>query len=229
MIRLLTPLLVAFLLISCSSKQKPKEMKIGLSLTERAVNYELQGSQKMASYTYNRTIAKFRDMGRFCDMARVALMMYSVQPTEANQLKLEDAKAFAALGECSSESNIISFLEDRDYNYKDLEEPYLALAKFKRDNNVSAVVSIASSSSSSEAIRSSFYRIAAKALIEKQPSDATKYIEKAKLIDQKYAWTKNLLADEEILFQIYEQAGLNTDIISQRINILRQAIFEKNN
>lgn len=218
--------LTAFL-AACSSKPEPNAINVGLTLTNRAVNYELQGDVSMAAYTYNRALAKFRDMGRFCDMSRVSLLMYTVKPGEENESRLEDAAAFAALGSCAEEANIINFLKDKDYDYSSLQEPYKSMAKFRRNKDTGPLKSLASSGSTSDAIRSSVYRIIAGYLLEKEPEEAIKYAEEAKKTDGRNAWTKNILADEEIILEASGRIGLDTDTIAERINILKQALEEK--
>ena len=226
--RLAALILMVFFLFSCSSsKPEPEEMSVGLTLMDRAINYELQGEAKMAAYTYNRALAKFRDMGRFCDMARVAMLMYTIEPGKENESKLTDAAAFAALDSCKEETNIINFLTGADYDYSSLKEPYKSAAKFWRDKDIAPLKSLASSASTSDRIRSAAYRVIAKYVMEKEPGEAIKYAEEAKKTDSINAWTKNILADEEIILAASERLGLDTKIIAERINILKQALAEK--
>ncbi len=60
---------LCIIITACASKTERDDMLLGMTLVERAVDYQLQGRERMASYTYNRAVAKFRDMGSFCNMA----------------------------------------------------------------------------------------------------------------------------------------------------------------
>lgn len=215
-----------FSAIACSGKPRAKEMELGISLTERAVNYTLQGQTKMADFTYNRAVAKFRDMGKFCDMSRVAIIMYTIDNFTNNQA-LSDAKAFATLGECPEEMNIVNFVSGSTYNISTLAEPYKAFAEYVKTGMIIYLKSLASSSSTSDRIKSLTYRYMANELLDKDPSLSIKYANEAKRIDEKGAWTRNLLADENIILQATENLGLATDIVKGRISVLQKAMSEK--
>ena len=107
--KIISVLLVYFMVTSCAGKVEDKDINLGMTLVNRAVDYQLQGREKMASYTYNRAVSKFRDMGDFCNMSRTAIAVVTVDPETSLSL-LEDARAFAALGRCSEETNIVNFL-----------------------------------------------------------------------------------------------------------------------
>lgn len=222
-------LLTVFLILTaaaCAGKPRAKEMDLAMSLTERAVNYNLQGQGKMAAFTYNRAIAKFRDMGKFCDMARVSILIYSIDGFRAAQA-LTDAKGFAALGECSEEMNIVNFLEGAPYSQTKLPEPYKAFSKYKATGKISYLISLSGSSETSDKIKSMVYRYIGMELLQKEPKKALKYVKLAKTIDEKYAWTRNLLKDESLMLDASQKIGLPTEIITERMNILEQAIKEK--
>ena len=113
-LKIFTAVLLCISITSCSSKTKRDDLLLGMTLVERAVDYQLQGRERMASYTYNRAVAKFRDMGNFCNMARTAIVIVTADPEESLPL-LEDARAFAALGRCQEELNIVNFLSHNEY------------------------------------------------------------------------------------------------------------------
>lgn len=212
--------------VGCGGKPRAKEMELGISLTERAVNYTLQGQTKMSDFTYNRAVAKFRDMGKFCDMSRVALIMYTIDNFTNNQA-LSDAKAFATLGECPEEMNIVNFVSGSSYNISTLPEPYKAFAEYVKTGMLTSLKSLASSSSTSDRIKSLIYRYMARELLDKDPVTSIKYANDAKKIDEKGAWTRNLLADENIILEATKKLGLATDIIEGRISVLQKAMSEK--
>lgn len=211
---------------ACSTKPKSREMELGISLTERAVNYTLQGQTKMSDFTYNRAIAKFRDMGKFCDMSRVALIMYTIDNFTNNQA-LNDAKAFATLGECAEEMNIVNFVSGSSYDIYKLPQPYKAFADYTKTKMLTYLKALASSTSTSDKIKSLTYRFIARELLEKDPVSAIKYVEDAKKIDEKSAWTRNLLVDENLILQATKNLGLATDIVEGRIKVLEKAMSEK--
>lgn len=219
-------LAVIIFIVSCSGKARPKDMELGIALADRAVNYTLQGQQKMAAFTYNRAVAKFRDMGRFCDMSRVAITHFTID-NFTNKSALDDAKAFAILGECLEEINVVGFLTDKPYVMNKLPEPYKTFAEYKKTGNISYLKSLASSQDASEKIKSLTYRRIAEALLDKDPKEAIKYIQNAKLIDQKLAWTRNLINDEKIMLEALKKLGMPTGIVEERIKIFEQAIREK--
>ncbi len=74
---------LCIIITACSSKTQRDDMLLGMTLVERAVDYQLQGRERMASYTYNRAVAKFRDMGNFCNMARTAIVIVTADPEES--------------------------------------------------------------------------------------------------------------------------------------------------
>ena len=87
---------LCIIITACSSKTERDDIRLGMTLVERAVDYQLQGRERMASYTYNRAVTKFRDMGNFCNMARTAIVIVTADPEESLPL-LENARAFAPL------------------------------------------------------------------------------------------------------------------------------------
>ncbi len=225
-----TILALSTLLAACSSKEQvieTRQQSIGMTLTEMAYDYAMQGRRGMAEFTYDEAIEQFRNMGSFCDMARVSIVMHSVSHNiQFNTIG--DAKAFATLGECSDEWNIINYLTDEKYNYSTLKEPYYTYATAKLDNNISDLQSLAKSSNSSERTKSIAYRMIASILIEKgEYLDAVSNIEYAKEIDSRYAWTSNLLDNERLLLEAYKLMDIDTKIVQERINILESAIINK--
>ncbi len=56
---------LCIIITACSSKTQRDDMLLGMTLVERAVDYQLQGRERMASYTYNRAVAKFRGFIKF--------------------------------------------------------------------------------------------------------------------------------------------------------------------
>ncbi len=217
---------LCIIITACASKTERDDMLLGMTLVERAVDYQLQGRERMASYTYNRAVAKFRDMGSFCNMARTALVIVTADPEESLPL-LEDARAFAALGKCQEELNIINFLSHNDYDIKTLPYPYDTMAKFYATGDISYLLKIANSSSSSERLKSYAFRQAANYIVDKDPEYAIKLIDKASVIDSKEAWTLNLVKNERIRLNALRSMGLPDDTAVQRLKILEQALNEK--
>lgn len=197
-----------------------------MTFVNRAIEYQLKGNEKMATYSYNRAISKFRDMGSFCNMARTSIIIVTIDPEESLPL-LEDARAFATLGHCKEEINIINFLSKNEYNKKALSEPYSSLADFYETGNVSHLMKIINSASTSERVKSFAIRLAAERVLEEDPKKALKLIEEAVAIDSKKAWTLNLVKDEKIRLRAVRLLGLPDEVISQRLRILEQAIDEK--
>lgn len=218
--------ILMILITSCSSKVENKDSSLGMTLVTRAVNYQLQGRERMASYTYNRAVAKFRDMASFCNMSRTAIAIITVDPEESLQL-LEDARAFAVLGKCQEEINIVNFLSHNEYNKSSLPQPYKSLAKFYETKNIKYLLSIAKSSSSSQQLQSYAYRQAANFIVDKDPEYAIKLIEKATEIDSKNTWTLNLVKNERIKLNALRAMGLPDDLSSQRLKILEQSLYDK--
>lgn len=221
-------ILVAVVLFAagCAGKARPKDMELGITLADRAMNYTLQGQQKMALFTYNRAVAKFRDMGRFCDMSRVAITHFTLD-NFTNEDSLEDARAFAILGECGEEMNVVAFLADKPFVMRKLPEPYRAFAEYKKTGNILYLKSLASSANTSDKIKSLVYRRIAEALLEENPKEAIKYVKEAQVIDEKLAWTRNLIDDEKIMLEALKKLELPTGIVEERIKIFEQAIKEK--
>lgn len=136
-------------------------------------------------------------------------------------------RAFATLGHCKEEINIINFLSKNEYNKKALSEPYSSLADFYETGNISHLMKIINSSSTSERVKSFAIRLAAERILEEDPKKALKLVEEAVAIDSKKAWTLNLVKDEKIRLRAVRLLGLPDEIISQRLRILEQAIDEK--
>ncbi|MDY5050315.1 MAG: hypothetical protein SPF17_02750 [Candidatus Mucispirillum faecigallinarum] len=225
-LKIFTAVLLCISITSCSSKTKRDDLLLGMTLVERAVDYQLQGRERMASYTYNRAVAKFKDMGNFCNMARTAIVIVTADPEESLPL-LEDARAFAALGRCQEELNIVNFLSHNEYNESKLPAPYKKIAQFYKTGDISYLLSIAKSSSTSERIQSYAYRQAARHIVDNDPEYALELIEKAAVIDSKKTWTLNLVKDEKIRLNAVRNMGLPDDLIVQRLKILEQALNEK--
>lgn len=217
---------LCIIITACSGKAEKNDMQLGMTLVRRTVDYQLQGRERMASYTYNRAIAKFRDMGGFCNMARTAIVIITADPEESLPL-LEDARAFAALGRCEEELNIANFLSRNDYNEKTLPPPYENMAKFYNTGDISYLLKIANNSSSSLQVQSYAFRHAASHILDKDPGYALKLIDKAAAIDSKKAWTLNLVKDEKIRLNALRNLELPDDISMQRLKILEQALSEK--
>ncbi len=217
---------LCIIITACSSKTQRDDMVLGMTLVERAVDYQLQGRERMASYTYNRAVAKFRDMGNFCNMARTAIVIVTADPEESLPL-LEDARAFAALGKCQEELNIVNFLSHNDYDIKTLPSPYDTMAKFYKTGDIAYLLKIANSSSSSERLQSYAFRQAANHIVDKDPEYAIELIDKASVIDSKKTWTLNLVKNEKIRLNALRSMGLPDDLAVQRLKILEQALNEK--
>lgn len=214
------------MITACVGKVDDKDINLGMTLVNRAVDYQLQGREKMASYTYNRAVSKFRDMGDFCNMSRTAIAIVTVDPETSLSL-LEDARAFAALGRCSEETNIVNFLSHNDYNEKILPAPYKSISKFYKTGNIKYLLSIAKSGSSSEKLQSYAYRQAASHIVDNDPKYAMDLIEKADVIDSKHTWTLNLIKNEKIRLNALRAMGLPDDLSSQRLKILEQSLNDK--
>ena len=217
---------LCIIITACSNKTQRDDMMLGMTLVERAVDYQLQGRERMASYTYNRAVAKFRDMGNFCNMARTAIVIVTADPEESLPL-LEDARAFAALGKCQEELNIVNFLSHNDYEYKLLPEPYKSISKFYTTGDVKHLISIAKKGSNSEQLRSYAFRQAAAHIVDNDPKYAVELIEKADVIDSKNTWTLNLVKNEKIRLNALRAMGLPDDLSSQRLKILEQSLNDK--
>lgn len=226
--RVIISLLLSLFLISCGGKEEPDGISTGINIIERAIDYHLKGDELMSEYTYSRALTHFRNMGRFCDMARVSINIYISDPNEENIKKVDDAIAFAVLGNCEVELNIGNFLKGNDYNYTLLKEPYKSYAKFLESNKVSTISGIASSNYYNDRIKSVFYRLMAKAIIEDYPKKALSFINDAMKIDSKHSWTKNVLYNEMIQLDIYKKLGYDTKTNEERINILKDALQELN-
>lgn len=54
---------LCIIITACSSKTQRDDMLLGMTLVERAVDYQLQGRERMASYTYNRADCKIQRYG----------------------------------------------------------------------------------------------------------------------------------------------------------------------
>ncbi len=225
-LKLAAAVFLCVIITACSSKTERDDMQLGMTLVERAVDYQLQGREKMASYTYNRAVAKFRDMGNFCNMSRTAIVIVTADPEESLPL-LEDARAFAALGKCKEELNIVNFLSHNDYNKNELPSPYNIMADFYKTGDVAYLLKIANSSSSSERIKSYAFRHAANHVVDNDPEYAIELIDKASVIDSKRTWTLNLVKDEKIRLNALRNMGLPDDLSIQRLKILEQALNEK--
>lgn len=219
---------MAVLLLSagCGTKKTDKDISLGMTFVNRAIDYQLKGNEKMATYSYNRAISKFRDMGSFCNMARTSLIIATIDPEESLPL-LEDARAFATLGHCKEELNITNFLSKNEYDKKALPEPYYSLAMFYDKNDNSYLMRIINSQSTSDRVKSFVIRLAVENILEDNPKKALKLIEDAVKIDSKKAWTLNLVKDERLRLRAVRLLGLPDDVISQRLKILEQAIDEK--
>ena len=214
-LKILSILLVFITGISCSTKKiDDKDINLGMTLVVRAVDYQLQGREKMASYTYNRAVAKFRDMGNFCNMSRTAIAIVTVDPESSLSL-LEDARAFATLGRCS------------DYDYKKLPEPYKTLSKYYTNRDIKYLLSIANKGSNSQQLKSFAFRQAASHILDNDPKYAIELIEKADVIDSKNTWTLNLVKNEKIRLNALRAMGLPNDLSAQRLKILEQSLNDK--
>lgn len=224
--KIISILLTYYMITACVGKVDDKDINLGMTLVNRAVDYQLQGREKMASYTYNRAVSKFRDMGDFCNMSRTAIAIVTVDPETSLSL-LEDARAFAALGRCSEETNIVNFLSHNDYNEKILPAPYKSISKFYKTGNIKYLLSIAKSGSSSEKLQSYAYRQAASHIVDNDPKYAMDLIEKADVIDSKHTWTLNLIKNEKIRLNALRAMGLPDDLSSQRLKILEQSLNDK--
>lgn len=224
--KIISILLTYYMITACVGKVDDKDINLGMTLVNRAVDYQLQGREKMASYTYNRAVSKFRDMGDFCNMSRTAIAIVTVDPETSLSL-LEDARAFAALGRCSEETNIVNFLSHNDYNEKILPAPYKSISKFYKTGNIKYLLSIAKSGSSSEKLQSYAYRQAASHIVDNDPKYAMDLIEKADVIDSKHTWTLNLIKNEKIRLNALRAMGLPDDLSSQRLKILEQSLHDK--
>lgn len=224
--RIISTILVCLFAASCASKVEDKDINLGMTLVVRAVDYQLQGREKMASYTYNRAVSKFRDMGDFCNMSRTAIAIVTVDPEKSLSL-LEDARAFATLGRCSEELNIVNFLSHNDFEYKLLPEPYKSISKFYSTGDVKYLISIAKKGSNSEQLRSYAFRQAASHIVDNDPKYAVELIEKADAIDSKNTWTLNLVKNEKIRLNALRAMGLPDDLSSQRLKILEQSLNDK--
>ena len=165
-------------------------------------------------------------MGNFCNMARTAIVIVTADPEESLPL-LEDARAFAALGKCQEELNIVNFLSHNDYDIKTLPSPYDTMAKFYKTGDIAYILKIANSSSSSERLQSYAFRQAANHIIDKDPEYAIELINKASVIDSKKTWTLNLVKNEKIRLNALRSMGLPDDLAVQRLKILEQALNEK--
>ncbi|MDE7169284.1 MAG: hypothetical protein K2N67_03710 [Mucispirillum sp.] len=218
--------LCALTAAGCADKSKKRDLDLGMTLVNRTVDYLLKGKEKMASYSYIRTISKFRDMGDFCNMARTAIIIVTLDP-EGSLPLIEDARAFAALGNCAEETNIIMFLSKNEYDGNKLPNPYKALAAFEKTGKINVLTSLAASRNISDRNRSMLLRTAAYAIAEENPSKAYKLAEEASVIDSEYAWTLNLVKNEEIKLKAAEALGKPADTIRQRIRILEQSLDEK--
>lgn len=224
--KIISSILVCMFAVSCAGKVEDKDINLGMTLVVRAVDYQLQGREKMASYTYNRAVAKFRDMGDFCNMSRTAIAIVTVDPETSLSL-LEDARAFATLGRCSEELNIVNFLSHNDYEYKLLPEPYKSISKFYTTGDVKHLISLAKKGSNSEQLRSYAFRQAAAHIVDNDPKYAVELIEKADVIDSKNTWTLNLVKNEKIRLNALRAMGLPDDLSSQRLKILEQSLNDK--
>lgn len=224
--KIILSICLCIIITSCSSKAERDDIRLGMTLVERAVDYQLQGRERMASYTYNRAVAKFRDMGNFCNMARTAIAIVTADPEESLPL-LEDARAFAALGKCLEELNIVNLLSHNDYDEKKLPAPYKNIASFYKTGDISYLLKIAKNSSYSEKIQSYAFRQAASHIVENDPEYAIELIDKASFIDSKKTWTLNLVKDEKIRLTAIRKMGIPDDLTVQRLKILEQALNEK--
>ncbi len=225
-IKIFILLALSMMFLSCSGKVDNKDSNLGMTLVNRAVNYQLQGRERMASYTYNRAVAKFRDMAGFCNMSRTAIAIVTADPETSLSL-LEDARAFAALGKCEEETNIVNFLSHNDYNENKLPQPYKSLSKFYKTKNISYLLSIAKNSSSSEQVKSYAYRYAAGYIADTDPKYAIELVDKATEIDSKNTWTLNLVKNERIKLNALRAMGLPDDLSAQRLKILEQSLDDK--
>lgn len=224
--KILVCILLNVLILSCSSKTNKDDMLLGMKLVNRAVDYQLQGRERMATYTYNRAVAKFRDMGNFCNMARTSIIIATVDPEESLSL-LEDARAFATLGRCQDELNIANFLSHNNYDERKLPTPYKTISKFYKTGNISYLLKLAKNTTLSDKLRSYSYRQAANHIVDKDPEFAIKLIDKANIIDSKKAWTLNLVKNEKIRLNAIKALGWPDDLSTQRLKILEQALSEK--
>ena len=93
--------------------------------------------------------------------------------------------------------------------------------------DISYLLKIANSSSSSERLKSYAFRQAANYIVDKDPEYAIKLIDKASVIDSKEAWTLNLVKNERIRLNALRSMGLPDDTAVQRLKILEQALNEK--
>lgn len=226
-VKIISALLVCLMAVACAgSKVEDRDINLGMTLVARAVDYQLQGRERMASYTYNRAVSKFRDMGDFCNMSRTAIAVVTVDPETSLSL-LEDARAFATLGRCSEELNIVNFLSHNDYNYGLLPEPYKAISKFYTTGDIKYLLSIAKKSTNSEQLRSYAFRQAASHIVENDPKYAIELIEKSDVIDSKNTWTLNLVKNEKIRLNALHIMGLPDDLSTQRLKILEQSLNDK--
>ena len=202
---------LCIIITACSSKTERDDIRLGMTLVERAVDYQLQGRERMAN---------------FCNMARTAIVIVTADPEESLPL-LEDARAFAALGKCKEELNIVNFLSHNDYDIKTLPSPYNILAKFYKTGDIAYLLKIANSSSSSERLQSYAFRQAARHIVDNDPEYAIELIDKASVIDSKKTWTLNLVKNEKIRLNALRNMGLPDDLSVQRLKILEQALNEK--
>ncbi len=227
MMKIITYSLTLLILVSCASKKTPPHYTVGISLTESAYDYAMQGQRELAEFSYNRAINKFKDMGNFCDMARVAIVMHSV--SKNIQLStLGEAAVFATLGECYEEINIINYLNDYSYDEDRLAEPYKTYALSEKTQNIRGLVRLTKDADTSDRTKSISYRMIAEILLSKSEYiEAVSYIEYAKEIDSNYAWTSNLLEDERLLLKAYKQMNIDTAIVEERIKVLEDAVLKK--
>ena len=219
-------LFTIFFSVSCSTKIQDRDLTIAMTLTNRATEYQLKGDHKMASYSYTRAIQKFRDLGSFCNMARVSIILSTNDILDSKKL-VEDAIAFSTLGKCEEEINISLYLNQGSYNINTLPEPYKSFAKYDKTKNVNYLLNVAKKKSSSERVKSIAYRKAALAIMEIDPIKAYEYAEKAVEIDSKNAWTANLIEDEKIKIKSYRLQGKKEDILTERLRILQISILEQ--
>lgn len=218
-------LLISLFSLSCSKKVEDKDLTLAMTLTNRASEYQLKGDHKMAIYSYTRAIQKFRDLGDFCNMARVSIILSTNGLLDSIKL-VEDAVVFSTLGKCVEEMNIAMYLNKNNYQLNILPEPYKSFAKYDKTKDISYILNVTKKRSSSDRIKSIAYRKAALAIMEINPLKAFDYAEKADEIDSKNAWTANLIENEKIKIMSYRLQGKKEDILAERLKILRESIHE---
>lgn len=215
--------------ISCGKKQNTTEYVYAASMHRDYATYYYKGNFPVADFTFYKGVDAFVRMDSMCNVSRMYITRYIIAEESSIIADLENAFAYAEIGNCYEEMLITGFLQgDTIENTNNLEKPFSLIADFQRTGKYSSLEYYAESqigTDDSSAVR--IYRLIANSILDKEPKKAFELAEKARHIDSAYGWTLGLSRDLEIMIKSNAKQGKETSDLIERKKLIDAKLTKK--